>query len=166
MQNSSRTPGWRRSWPIAAIVAAIVVVDQVTKYIVRQRMELGESYPENWPVRFTHVNNTGSAFGLFDNQTAFLIIASIIAIGIIIALYRQAASHGILRISLGLILGGAVSNLADRIRMGHVTDFIELPKWPVFNVADSCVTAGIVTLALVMIFSGKAKGAPAKPTEA
>lgn len=162
MAKPSLTPGWRRALPIAGIVAFVVAFDQVTKFIVRQRMALGESYPESWPVRFTHVNNTGSAFGLFDNQTIFLIIASIAAIAVILVLYRQAAGHGILRISLGLILGGAVSNLVDRIRMGHVTDFIELPRWPVFNVADSCVTVGIVILALVIIFGGKTKNAPVK----
>ncbi len=161
MSNSPPTSGWRRAAPIAGIVAAVIVADQATKFVVRARMELGQSYPENWPARFTHVNNTGSAFGLFDNQTVFLIIASFIAIGIMLALYRQAAGHGILRISLGLLLGGAVSNLADRIRMGHVTDFIELPWWPIFNVADSCVTLGIIILALVMIFGGKPKAAPA-----
>ena len=161
-----RRIAWHKVLPVASLIAFIILFDQVTKFIVRQRMYLGQSWPDDWPIRFTRVNNSGSAFGLFDDQTIFLIIASIIAIGVMVFFYRQAsgAGSGLLRFSLGLQLGGAVSNLADRIRDGHVTDFIELPRWPVFNVADSAITIGIVMLVVVVLFFDrsrhKAKPAP------
>lgn len=155
---------WPRALPVASMIAFIIVFDQVTKLIVRQRMYLGQSFPEDWPVRFTRINNSGSAFGLFGDQTIFLIIASILAIGIMVMFYQRAsgAGAGLLRFSLGLQLGGAVSNLADRIRDGHVTDFVDFRFWPVFNVADSAITIGIIMLAVVVLFSDRSR-ARAKP---
>jgi signal peptidase II len=130
-----------------------IALDQVTKAIVRAKLDFGELWPGDWPVRITRVNNTGSAFGLFDGQTLFLIIASILAIGFMIYFYRQMAGAGwLLRLSMGLQLGGAASNLADRIRDGEVTDFIEFPHWPVFNAADSSVVIGILLLAWCVLF--------------
>lgn len=159
-----RRIAWPKVLPVASLIAFIILFDQVTKFIVRQQMYLGQSWPEGWPVRFTRVNNSGSAFGLFGDQTIFLIIASIIAIGVMVMFYRQAsaAGSGLLRFSLGLQLGGALSNLADRIRDGYVTDFIELPRWPVFNVADSAITIGIVMLVIVVLFFDRSR-ARAKP---
>ena len=142
---------WGRALPVVALGAAIVALDQATKFVVRANLAVGESFPD-WPVRFTRVNNTGSAFGLFTDQTLFLIIASVFAIGIVVYFYRQLVGTSVLlRASLGLHLGGAVSNLADRIRDGRVTDFIDFQFWPVFNVADSSVVIGIGLLAWLII---------------
>ena len=140
-----------RPLPVAVLGTAIVALDQATKFVVRANLDVGESFPD-WPVRFTRVNNTGSAFGLFTDQTLFLIVASFVAIGVIIYFYRQlAGTSALLRASLGLQLGGAVSNLADRIRDGQVTDFVDFQFWPVFNVADSSVVIGIGLLAWLII---------------
>ena len=142
---------WGQTLPVAVLGASIVALDQATKFAVRANLAVGESFPD-WPVRFTRVNNTGSAFGLFADQTLFLIVASVVAIGVILYFYRQlAATSALLRASLGMQLGGAVSNLADRVRDGHVTDFVDFQFWPVFNVADSSVVIGIGLLAWVII---------------
>ncbi len=149
---------WRRVLPIASLVAVVIAADQLSKYLIRAHLGLGQAVPHGWPVQITNIENSGSAFGLFGDQTGFLIVASVIAIGIMLYFYRQVAGgHALLRISLGLQLGGALSNLADRIRFGHVTDFIDFKKWPVFNVADSCITVGIVILVLTVLLQGERK---------
>lgn len=146
------------------LVTLIIAGDQLSKYLIRAHLGLGQSVPHGWPVQITRVNNTGSAFGLFGDQTLFLIIASVIAIGIMVYFYRHvAAGHALLRVSLGLQLGGAISNLADRIRFGYVTDFIDFKKWPVFNVADSCITVGIVLLVLTILFQDRKASSPSQP---
>ena len=149
---------------LAALLFAIIVVfDQVTKFVTRARLDIGEIWPD-WPVRFTHIKNSGSAFGLFDGQTFFLIIASIVAIIFMVYFFRQAAGQSyVISAAMGMILGGAVSNLADRIRDGHVTDMIEFPHYPVFNVADSAVVIGIVIIVLRVLLASKADEERAGP---
>ena len=85
-----------RPLPVAVLGTAIVALDQATKFVVRANLDVGESFPD-WPVRFTRVNNTGSAFGLFTDQTLFLIIASVFAIGIVVYFYRQLVGTSISR---------------------------------------------------------------------
>ena len=147
---------WARALPVALLIAAIVTSDQVTKHLVRSNLSLGESFPESWPVRFTYVENTGSAFGLFTDQTIFLIGASAVAIAIMLYLFRRVGSSSLLlRTSLALQLGGGSSNLVDRIRFGSVTDFVDLRVWPIFNIADSSVVIGIVILGYAILFMDK-----------
>ena len=147
---------WSSALPVVLVAATIIAADQISKFLIRATLELGESAPSGWAVRITHVENTGSAFGLFNDQTLFLIVASIVAIGVMIYLFRQIAQGSMfLRVLLGMQLGGALSNLADRIVLGKVTDFIDFQVWPVFNVADSSVVIGIILLAWVILFHGK-----------
>lgn len=146
--------------PSGLVVALVIGLDQFSKYWIRGHFFLGESWPESWPVRLTYVENTGSAFGLFTGQTIFLIFASIIALGIVVFMFRQAGTSSLpLRISLGLMLGGGVSNLVDRVRFHGVTDFLDLRVWPIFNIADSSVVIGIALLAFIM-FIRERKAAP------
>ena len=147
---------WARALPVALILAAIIISDQVTKHLIRSNLSLGESFPDSWPARFTYVENTGSAFGLFTDQTIFLIGASTVAIAILVYLFRRIGSSSfLLRASLALQLGGGSSNLVDRIRFGQVTDFVDLRVWPIFNIADSSVVIGIVILAYAILFLDK-----------
>ena len=153
LQTLRSTDRWVQGLPTLATFSLVVGLDQLTKHLVRERFFLGESWPADWPARLTYVENSGSAFGFFHNQTAFLIVASIIAIGMIMFLFRQAGSTSlVLRVCLGMMLGGGISNLADRIRFGSVTDFFDLRVWPIFNVADSSVVVGITILAVVLFF--------------
>ena len=114
------------------------------------------------PSRITNTFNTGSAFGLFRDQTIPLILASFVGIAILLSLYRNHPFPNLfLRLSLGLQLGGALGNLVDRVNLGYVTDFVALGFWPVFNLADASIVVGITMLAWLFIFS---KSAPSSTT--
>ena len=134
------------------VMLAALAADQASKALVLMNMYPGQSIPESGFFRITYVTNTGSAFGLFPNQTLFLIIASFVGIGILLVFYRiHRVGSPILRISLGLQLGGAIGNLMDRLRLGHVVDFIDVGAWPVFNLADSSIVVGLVGLLFTML---------------
>ena len=129
------------------MVGLVVVLDQVTKYLVRANLALGESVPQDGPVRITYVTNTGAAFGILQGQTVFLMVTTLFGLAAILLYYLYPPmEHGILRLALGLQLGGAVGNLADRVRMGKVTDFIDVGPWPSFNVADSSIVVGVAII--------------------
>ena len=151
----------RTSWwndPILLLPLALAFgLDQVTKAIVRANLFLGESIPRDGLVRITHTSNTGSAFGLFPDQTLFLIVASLVGIGVLLLVYKRQPFSGFpLRLSLGMQLGGAAGNLFDRVRMGEVTDFIDLGPWPVFNIADASIVIGIFILGYLFLTTRKA----------
>lgn len=136
------------------IAAGIVAVDQATKWWVQRDFPLGASRPLlPGLLTLTHVHNTGSAFSLFRDAGWWLVLVSVAAIlGIIrywVGLQRSGVvTHPVLLLGLALPLGGAAGNLIDRLRLGYVVDFLELPLWPVFNVADSAITVG----ALLLVF--------------
>ena len=149
-------PAWM-SWLLDPVLlvspSAVFAADQVTKAIVRHNLLLGQSVPFDGPVRITHTFNTGSAFGLFPDQTLFLILASFVGIGVLLVIYGTHAFQNLpLRLSLGMQLGGAVGNLFDRVRTGQVTDFMDVGPWPVFNVADAAIVIGMVIIAYVFLF--------------
>ena len=150
--NSPRARAWLLDIYLAALIVATFAVDQVSKAWVRDHLVLGNSTPAEGLFRFTHTSNTGSIFGLFPNQTALLMLASILGVGILLLFYRkQSISPVWLRTSLGLQLGGAAGNLADRITLGKVTDFIDIGVWPVFNLADSSIMVGLAILAWFLL---------------
>ncbi len=145
------------SWlkdPILIIALAVVFsLDQITKAVVRYTLSPFESFPREGSFRIIHTTNTGSAFGLFSDQTLFLIIASFLAIGVLLLIYRHQTFPSLpLRLSLGMQLGGALGNLIDRIRLGEVTDFVGLSFWPVFNVADASIVIGIFIVVSLFLF--------------
>ena len=137
----------RQHWLLVLLVAAVFALDQVTKYAVAHTLSLGESVPDRGFFRITYTYNTGSAFGLFTGQNTFLILASFLGVGVLTWFYRSHPNPGLLlRFSLGLQLGGALGNLSDRLILGRVTDFIDVGRWPIFNVADSAIVVGIFLL--------------------
>ena len=155
-------PSWYRDPVLLLTVALVFSIDQVTKAVVRHTMFVGESIPRDGPVRITHTFNTGTAFGLFPDQTFFLIIASLVGISVLVLVYRNPPfTSPLLRLSLGVQLGGAAGNLLDRIRVGQVTDFVDLGFWPVFNVADAAIVVGIFGLAYLLTTAGRGARAPA-----
>jgi signal peptidase II len=126
---------------------ATLMADQVTKGLIVFTLSPGQSMPDSGLFRLTYVTNSGSAFGLFPNQTLFLILASFVGIGILLLFYcTRPISSTMLRLSLGLQLGGAIGNLVDRARLGYVVDFIDVGAWPVFNIADSAIVVGLIGL--------------------
>jgi len=145
-----------REWMLILVTTSVLLIDQITKLVIVSNLYRGEAIPQEGLFRIKHTVNTGSAFGLFHNQTVFLIFASFIGVGILVFLYRQNNLSGILpKLSLSLQLGGAIGNLLDRIRYGYVVDFIQIGFWPVFNIADSCIVIGIILLSFILLRSGK-----------
>ena len=142
------------------ILLATLMADQVTKGLVVLAMHPGQSIPSSGLFRLTYVTNSGSAFGLFPNQTLFLVLASFVGIGVLLIFYRtNPINSTLLRLSLGLQLGGAIGNLVDRVRLGYVVDFIDVGAWPVFNLADSAIVVGLIGLFWTLM-SAKGRVAP------
>ncbi len=143
---------------LAATAFVVLILDQVSKNLVRRYLPLNEpTMPVAWldPVfTFRHIQNTGAAFGIFPGGgTVFMSIAVVVVIGIIIYFGRLDRPAPLLRIALGLQLGGSLGNLIDRLtQSGAVTDFVDFRWFPVFNVADSAITVGTIVLAWYMLF--------------
>ena len=132
----------------------VIALDQGTKAVIRAWLERGESWPDaDWPVRIRYVTNTGAAFGILEDKTAFLSIMALIGLAAIYLYYRYPPfEHGVVPIAIGMMLGGAAGNLIDRIRLGRVTDFVDFRFWPAFNVADSSISIGIFILLVGYLF--------------
>ncbi len=136
-------------------------LDHLTKWLVVQHLVLGEQWPSSGPVTIHHIENRGAAFGLFPQlQTVFLVVAVLVSLYIILAGPRFAAGLGA-QVVLGAILGGAVANAVDRFAQGYVVDFIDLHRWPVFNLADSAIVVGIA-VAVLTFGRGESGGQPAR----
>lgn len=123
----------------------IFVLDQATKSLVRNSLPYGAAWPsEHWLVKIIHGSNSGAAFGILQGQAAFLIFTAFVATAAIVLFYFRSSHKGPLApLALGMLLGGATGNLADRLRFGEVTDLISFPYYPAFNVADSAIVMGI-----------------------
>lgn len=140
---------------LSGVAGVIVAVDQWTKYLVRSRLAVGEIWtpiPALAPyLRIVNWNNTGAAFGLFPSGgMAFTLVAIVVSLAIIYYFPRVPGGQPILRLALALQLGGAIGNLIDRLLLGTVTDFVSVGTFPVFNVADSCISIGVALLVAAM----------------
>ena len=151
---------WRRI--LFFIIAAVVIIlDQLTKLWVTSVSKVGDTFAQFGNLYFTHIQNTGAAFGIFQDQTIFLSIIALIGLVIIILFYRYISLSSITGIiALGMVFGGAIGNLIDRIRIGYVTDFIYVRLWsdvfwPAFNIADSSISVGICLLIWFILISFK-----------
>ena len=135
----------------------IVVADQLSKVWIRTNLPEGHSLFQIGFFQIIHVHNTGAAFGLFRGHTFALTIVAIIAITVILVYTFVGYRHlpwldsMLGKLALGLILGGTVGNLIDRLRFGYVTDFIGFSFWPTFNIADSAVTIGVILFAYSLL---------------
>lgn len=150
------------------IALVVVVLDQLSKLSVVSRLPFGRSVPViDGLVHITAVRNPGGAFGLFQSWAGLLTLITIAVVAAIVILVRRAALRRIpafVGIALALQLGGAVGNLIDRVRFNYVVDFIDLRVWPVFNLADSAITVGIVLLAYYLLFCDRRRGTDAAPS--
>ena len=130
------------------IAGLVLAVDQLTKLIILLKLDEDRVVPviEN-VLDINIVRNTGAAFGIFKNQTLILAGISILVLILISIFYRQITNSGrIFQTGFGLIAGGTLGNLIDRLRFGYVVDFIDFHIWPVFNTADSAITIGVILL--------------------
>ena len=138
------------------VMATIVIADQLSKYVVESNVPINQfwaPFPERSNLlRITHVSNTGAAFGIFPSGSSIFMVVAIV-VSIVILLYNQKlpAHHVWFRLALGLQLGGALGNLVDRIRIGHVTDFIDIGPVPVFNIADASIVVGTILLVFLIL---------------
>jgi signal peptidase II len=142
-----------RQWlGLAAVVGAAITADQGTKNLVSSKLALGDEVQLTGPFSIHHVENSGIAFGLFSGATPIVIALTAVAVLWMLAFFaRSGARHPILPVGLGLVLGGSLSNLVDRVRLGHVTDFLDIRFWPAFNLADTFIVVGVVVLLAALI---------------
>jgi signal peptidase II len=142
---------------LAAVAIAAIAADQLTKHIVSSKLALDDQVRVAGPLAIHHVQNSGIAFGLFASATLVVIILTTVAVGwMLIFFARSGSRHPVLPVALGLVIGGSVSNLVDRVRLGHVTDFLDLKFWPAFNLADSFIVVGVAILLLALIAADRA----------
>ena len=150
---AARWPQWLG---LGAVVAAAVVSDQTTKHIVASQLALDDSVHVLGPFSIHHVQNSGIAFGLFAGATSLVTALTALAVGWMLVFFARSGSrHPVLPVALGLLIGGSVSNLVDRIRLGHVTDFLDLSHWPAFNLADSFIVIGVVILVGALVYADR-----------
>jgi signal peptidase II len=153
MNNPSRTTRKPQTdYAVLFLIAgSVILLDQLTKAAVRHNLAFGEIYqPELWIsqyFRFIHLKNTGATNGIFQNLNNILaLFPFVVTIVILYAFPRIPRQDWLIRLALGLYLGGALGNLIDRLTQGYVTDFISVGSFAVFNVADACVSLGVVCL--------------------
>lgn len=152
------------------IAGFLIILDQVTKELIRRNLDFGEMWaPWDWLLpyaRLVNWRNFGAAFGMFQNGAlVFTILGIVVSILIIYYFPRVPRHEWLLRLALALQLGGAVGNLIDRLTQGYVTDFISIGTFPVFNVADSCITIGAVLLVLSVWLQDQQQKEPAQAHE-
>jgi signal peptidase II len=158
----------RGMW-VLVFTLLVVVLDQMTKLAVKARFYRGESIEIfGDTLRFTYIENPGMAFGIrFGSPLFFTVFATLASAIILIYLYRMRRERFQSRFSLALILGGAIGNLIDRFAYGKVIDFIDVgvesTRWPVFNIADSAVTVGMIILVSLVLFEREKNETPAPP---
>jgi len=160
----------RSTWILLIIAAVTLLVDQFTKYLAATYlapMVVWAPIPSLAQVfTFTYTTNTGVAFGLFKDLGPIFVGVAVVVIAAIVIYQGQVPQEAwLVRAALGLQLGGAAGNLADRLRVGRVTDFIHFHFWPVFNVADMSIVGGVILLAFTMLREGKEPAKPAQVTE-
>jgi signal peptidase II len=159
------------SWPqwisLGAVAVAAVIADQLTKAIVTSRLDLGDEVHVVGPFSLHHVTNSGIAFGLFASATSIVILLTSVAVAWMLYFFaRSGARHPVLPVALGLVIGGSVSNLVDRVRLGHVTDFLDVRYWPAFNLADTFIVVGVAALILALVLSDRKAARPQRVREA
>ena len=144
----------RAAFARAGVVLAVVVaLDQLTKHTVATGIAPGDTHKFLPLVDLVHVRNTGVAFGFLSGGGALVLTFTLVAIALLIAYLARRPDRPWLWLPTGMLVGGAVGNLIDRVASGSVIDFIKLPHWPAFNVADMSITFGV--LALLWVLEGK-----------
>ncbi len=152
---------------LGAVVGSAVLADQLTKGIVRRELPLGDEVEIVGPLSLHHVQNTGIAFGLFASATSVVIVLTSAAVLWMLWYFARSGSrHPILPVGLGLVTGGSVANLVDRIRLGHVTDFLDVGFWPAFNLADTFIVVGVSLLLGALVAADREPRRPRRVADA
>jgi signal peptidase II len=136
-----------------AVLAVVIGLDQLTKHTIATSIAAGEKRKFLPGIDLVHVRNNGVAFGLFSSGGAPVLAITLLALAVLVGYFLLRPSRPWLWLPTGMLVGGAVGNLIDRLTQGSVIDFIKLPLWPAFNVADMSITFGV--LALLWVLEGK-----------
>jgi signal peptidase II len=134
----------------ALVAVGVIAADQLSKVIVRGRLSRFEEHELVLGIKLINTRNTGVAFSMFSGGGPLVVIIAVVALGALLAFFFTHLHKRLVWLPTGLLIGGAAGNLIDRIRLGAVTDFIKFPHWPAFNVADICVTLGVISLIYVL----------------
>jgi signal peptidase II len=132
------------------VLAAVVVLDQITKVLVRHGIDVGEEDSVFPAVSLVHVRNTGVAFGAFAGGGIVVVLLVAAALAALLYYFVTHLDKRLVWLPTGMLLGGSIGNIIDRVRDGAVTDFVKLPAWPAFNVADISITFGVLVLLWVI----------------
>jgi signal peptidase II len=154
MQPGVRAGAWGRA---CLVLVLVLIADQVTKHTIGSGIREGEVRSLVPGVHLVHVRNTGVAFGVFSGGGALVLLFTLAALSVLVIYFIRHPERPWLWLPTGLLIGGALGNLIDRVHQGSVTDFIKLPLWPAFNVADMAITFGVVALLFVLEVSGRGR---------
>jgi signal peptidase II len=146
--SSARARAWRLAGALAGIV---VVLDQAAKSLIEANLSPGEDVDVLGPIGLTLSHNSGVAFGLAAGGGTRLVLVTALALGVVAYLFSRDPTRPGMWAAAGLLAGGAIGNLADRIRADAVTDYVAIGNWPAFNLADVAVTAGVLLLAFAYL---------------
>jgi signal peptidase II len=141
---------------VAVLVAVVLIADQVTKHAVIANIPPGTTNKFLPAVNLVHIHNSGVAFGFFSGGGAVVLVLTLTALAALVVYFLLRPTRRLLWLPTGLLVGGALGNLIDRLAHGYVTDFIKLPAWPAFNLSDMAITFGVLSLLYVL------EGAPSK----
>ncbi|MFO7571209.1 MAG: signal peptidase II [Gaiellaceae bacterium] len=157
----SLAPGAAQWLALIAVAAAAIVADQLTKQVIARTLDVGEMVGLAGPLAIHHVHNSGIAFGLFASRTTLVIAITLIAVAAMLWFFaRSGRRHPLLPVALGLVLGGSIANLLDRIRLGHVTDFLDFSVWPAFNLADTFIVVGVTLVFGALVLADRPRPVP------
>ena len=135
---------------VGALVVVVLILDQLTKHAVIANIPVGTTQKFLPAVDLVHIHNSGVAFGFFSGGGAVVLILTLTALTALVIYFLLRPTRPWLWLPTGLLVGGAVGNLIDRIVHGYVTDFIKLPAWPAFNLSDMAITVGVLSLLYVL----------------
>jgi signal peptidase II len=141
-----------RAWGLALALAAFVLaVDQIAKAAIEAKLVPGEQVELLGPLGLTLAHNRGVAFGIAGGAGAPLVAVTLLALGVVVYLFARNPVRSGMWVATGLLAGGAIGNLVDRVRADEVTDFVEVGSWPPFNLADVAITLGVLLLAFLFL---------------
>lgn len=152
---------WERNGvPILLLALVVVIIDQLSKFYIQTHMTIGMSMPVIQDIfHITYILNPGAAFGLFEHQTSFFVIIAICMVIAVIYFYpRIPRQYRLLNLGTGLMVGGAVGNVIDRIKTGYVVDFFDFRIWPIFNIADIGIVCGVGCIIFTIMYLDKEDG--------
>jgi signal peptidase II len=142
------------------VLVAVLAADQIVKALVTSALARGEERDLVAGIRLINTRNSGVAFGQLQGGGAIVAVVIAVAIGALLVYFARHAQQPLVWLPTGMLLGGALGNIVDRIREGAVVDFLKLPHWPAFNVADAAITIGVVILLVVMERGDRARASP------